>query len=207
MPVHKLHETGIFMCSQMGDGSGQVGKPIQNFHERLKADIGIPHRAGSGVKKNALVLFHHQVVEAEEPLVERIKILNQKLELESKDFRIFHKATGHVQSVVVARMIRGEAVQILILLKDFLVPSVQFFRNAGAVRVVGIYDHAHALPPKALDALAVITAMNNMPVILLQKGFPNGIEKSVRKQVHVEINYFFRNSTHRLHHVGYFASG
>jgi len=39
--------------------------------------------------------------------------------------------------------------------------------------------------------------MNYIPVVNFSKGIPNGIKKLIRKQMHMEIDYFFGNPYHK----------
>jgi hypothetical protein len=39
--------------------------------------------------------------------------------------------------------------------------------------------------------------MNYVPVIISNKGIPYGVKKFIRKQMHMEIDYFFGNPYHK----------
>jgi len=144
------------------------------------------------------IFSDYHLVQGEETRVGRIKILDKKLELEPDYLRIFEKPLGHFQRIIIVRVIRRETIEIFIFLKDFYVPSVLVlprYRHGGRSWNTQLYR-------RLLASDARCTPRNNIDELcssckILAKGIPKGIKKLIRKQMYMEIDYFFGKHYHK----------
>ena len=198
MIVEYVHESPVFPCAHMGHDRRQFGKFRQDLLKLFQAEEFSFTESRTDMEEDPPFPIHNHFVEGHKPFILGIEPLYRKLKLEAEDSGMIEKPLRHEESVVIIRMIGGQAVQIRICFQDTEVPFVQIVRDAFAVGIVGIDDRADTFFSQVVDTFPVVDLVDHVELVVTGEVLPYGVKEPVRKEMYMEIDDLFRQFFHDI---------